>query len=78
MDSLHMERRSVGARLMKCLWRQEGLLVPQKRAKRRRIGTGENGLKRRRASMENEVWGIDFVQDRTADGCPFRTLVVLH
>jgi transposase InsO family protein len=77
MDLLRKERWSVGARLMKRLWRQEALLVPQKRVKRRRIGTGENGIKRRRASMRNEVWGMDFVQDRTADGRPFRMLVVL-
>jgi len=77
MDLLRKERWSVGARLMKRLWRQEALLVPQKRVKRRRIGTGENGIKRRRSSMRNEVWGMDFVQDRTADGRPFRMLVVL-
>ena len=29
MDVLRKERWSVGARLMKRLWRQEGLLVPQ-------------------------------------------------
>jgi len=62
---------------MKRLWRQEGLLVPQKRVKRRRIGTGENGIVRRRATRKNKVWGMDFVQDRTADGRPFRVLVVL-
>jgi transposase InsO family protein len=77
MDLLRKERWSVGARLMKRLWRHESLLVPQKRVKRRRIGTGENGIRRRRASMKNEVWGMDFVQDRTADGRPFRMLVVL-
>ena len=77
MDLLWEERWSVGARLMKRLWRQEALLVPQKRVKRRRIGTGENGINRRRASMKNEVWGMAFVQDRTADGRPFRMLVVL-
>ena len=77
MDLLRKERWSVGARLMKRLWRQESLLVPQKRVKRRRIGTGEKGIKRRRASMRNEVWGMDFVQDRTSDGRPFRMLVVL-
>ena len=77
MDLLRKERWSVGARLMKRLWRQEGLLVPQKRVKRRRIGTGENGIVRRRATRKNEVWGMDFVQDRTADGRPFRMLVVL-
>ncbi len=77
MDLLHNERWSVGVRLMKRLWLRKGLLVPQKRVKRRRIGTGENGVKRRQASMKNEVWGMDFVQDRTADGRPFRMLVVL-
>ncbi len=48
-----------------------------KRVKRRRTGAGENGIKRRRASMMNEVWGMDFVQDRTADGRPFRMLGLL-
>ncbi len=27
--------------------------------------------------MKYEVWGMDFIQDRTADGGPFRLLVVL-
>jgi transposase InsO family protein len=44
LDVLRRERWSIGVRLMKRLWRQEGLLVPQKRVKRRRIGTGENGI----------------------------------
>jgi len=77
MDLLRKERWSVGARLVKRLWRQEGLLVPGKRMKRRRIGTGENGIVRRRATRRNEVWGMDFVQDWTADGRPLRMLVVL-
>jgi putative transposase len=62
---------------MKRLWRREGLPVPQKRMKHRRIGTDENGIKHRRVSMRDDVWGKDFVQDRTADGRPFPMLVVL-
>jgi len=77
MDFLHKERWSIGARLMKRLWRREGLLVPQKRVNRRRTGTGENGIKSRGASMKNELLGMDFVQGRAADGRPFRMLVVL-
>jgi hypothetical protein len=77
MALLRKERWSVGARLMKRLRRQEALLVPQKPMKRRRIGTGENGITRRRASMKNAVWGIDLVQDRIADGRIVRMLVVL-
>ncbi len=76
-ELLRKERWSVGVRLMKRLWRQEGLLVPQKRVTRRRIGTGENGIVRRRTTRMNEVWGMDFVQDWTADGRPLRMLVVL-
>jgi len=77
LDLLHGEGWRIGARLMRRLWRAEGLLVPQRRRKRRRIGTGENGIVRRRATARNEVWGMDFVQDRTADARPFRMLSVL-
>ena len=77
MDLLHQEGWTVGTRLMKRLWRVEGLLVPQNRRKRRRIGSGENGIVRRRATRKDEVWALDFVSDRTADGRPFRGLVVL-
>jgi len=77
MDLLHKERWSIGTRLMKRLWHTEGLLVPQKRRKRRRIGTGENGIVRRRATRKDDVWGMDFESDHTADGRPLRMLVVL-
>jgi hypothetical protein len=36
MDLLAKERWSMSTRLMKRLWRTDGLLVPQKRPKRRR------------------------------------------
>jgi len=77
MNLLHKERWQVGARLMKRLWRSEGLLVPQRRRKRRQIGNGTNGILRRRARRRKQVWGMDFIQDRTADGRPLRMLVVL-
>ncbi len=77
LDLLHGEGWRIGARSMKRLWRAEVLLVPQRRRKRRRIGTGENGIERRRATAPNEVWGMDFVQDRTADARLFRMLSVL-
>jgi len=77
MDLLHQEGWTIGTRLMKRLWRAEGLLVPQNRRKRQRIGTGQHGIVRRRSTMKDEVWGMDFVSDRTADGRPLRMLVVL-
>jgi len=53
------------------------MLVVRMRRKRRRIGNGTNGIVRRRARRRNQVWGMDFIQDRTADGRPLRMLVVL-
>jgi transposase InsO family protein len=54
------------------LWRKEGLKVPDKQRKRRRLakleGTSENGCTRRRAERRNHVWSYDFVMDETEDG----------
>ena len=45
------------------LWRREGLRVPEKRRKRRRLGDSANGSQRRQATAPNEVWAYDFVMD---------------
>ncbi len=50
------------------LWRKEGLRVPQKKRKRRRLGVAENGCDRRRAEHKNHVWAWDFVFDKTSSG----------
>ena len=36
------------------------------------IGTGENGIMRRRTTRHDELWGMDFVSCHTADGRPLR------
>jgi len=55
------------------LWRDEGLRLPAK-AKRRRRGPRMPG--HLTAKAPNEVWAIDFVSDRTADGRPLKILTV--
>jgi putative transposase len=54
------------------LWRKEGLKVPDKQHKRRRLsillGTSENSCTRRQATHPNHVWSYDFVMDLTEDG----------
>ena len=59
------------------LWRQEGLKVPQKKRKRRRLGTSENGCDRRRAEHKDHVWCWDFVFDRTASGSVLKWLSIV-
>ncbi len=59
------------------LWRQEGLKVPQKQRKKRRLGTSENGCARKRAERPNQVWAWDFIHNRTADGKPLKWLSIV-
>jgi transposase InsO family protein len=58
-------------------WRQEGLKVPSKRRKCKRLGDSENGCLCRRAEHRNHVWTYDFVADQTEDGRRLKMLVVL-
>ena len=50
------------------LWRKEGLKVPKKQRKKRRLGSSENGCARRRAEYKNHVWTWDFIFDHTTSG----------
>ncbi len=59
------------------LWRQEGLKVPQKKAKRRRWGSAAGGIIRRRPEHRNHGWSVDFIFDRTTNGRPLKILVVI-
>lgn len=57
------------------LWREEGLRVPPRRRKRRRLGQSTVPGARLRAEHPNHVWAFDFQFDTTADG---RILKLLH
>ncbi len=50
------------------LWREEGLKVPHRKRKRRRLGTSTCPADRLRAERPNHVWGLDFQFDQTSDG----------
>ena len=57
--------------------KKEELKVPVKRAKKRRLGTGEGGIIRRRAEGANRVWSLDFIFDRTLNGRQLKVLSVI-
>ncbi len=50
------------------IWREEGLRVPKKRPRKRRLGNGENGIVKSAATGINDVWAWDFFHDRLEDG----------
>jgi len=60
------------------LWRWEGLKVPQKQPKRRRLWLGDGSCVRLRPAYRDHVWSYDFVHHRTHDGRAFRMLTLIN
>ena len=56
------------------IWHEEGLKVPQRQKKRRRLWLNDGSCIRLRPEYPNNVWSYDFMQDRTHDGRSFRIL----
>lgn len=54
------------------LWREEGLRVPVRKRKRRRLGESTAAGRRLVAERPGHVWAFDFQADQTVDGRVFR------
>jgi putative transposase len=74
---LRAEGWRVNHKRVERIWREEGLKVPQKQPRRRRLWLADGSCVRLRASRANHVWSYDFVTDRTSDGRSFRMLTVI-
>ena len=59
------------------IWRQEGLKVPQKQPKRRRLWLNDGSCIRLRPERKDHVWSYDFVIARTSDRRVFRILNII-
>ena len=59
------------------IWRREGLKVPGKQPKRRRLWLADGSCIRLRPERPNHVWAYDFVEDRTCDGRKYRMLNIV-
>ncbi|MHC4216729.1 MAG: IS3 family transposase [Planctomycetota bacterium] len=59
------------------IWRQEGLRVPRKQPKRRRLWLCDGSCVRRRPEHPNHVWAYDFVHECTHEGRTLRMLTVV-
>ena len=74
---LREEGWEVNRKRVQRLWREEGLRVPVRRRKRRRLGESTVPAQRLRAERPNHVWALDFQHDQTADGRVIRLLNVV-
>lgn len=59
------------------IWREEGLRLPKKQTKKRRLFLNDGSCVRLRAEHKNHVWSYDFVEDKTMDGRKIRILNII-
>jgi putative transposase len=59
------------------IWRMEGLKVPKKQPKRKRLWLNYGSCVRLRPEHKDHVWSYDFVTSWTANGKAFRILVII-
>lgn len=59
------------------IWREEGLKVPKRQPKRRRLWFNDGSCLRLRPGYKNHVWSYDFVAERTSDGKAVRMLNII-
>lgn len=74
---LKMEGWRINRKRIQRLWRLEGLRVPTTQHKKRRLGTIDGSISRRRAEHVHDVWSYDFVMDQTEDGRRLKMLPVV-
>ena len=74
---LKEEEWQVNHKKIERIWKREGLKVPQKQPKRRRLWLNDGSCIRLRPECKDHVWSYDFVMARTSDGRSFRILTIL-
>jgi len=74
---LRQEGWQVNHKRVERIWRSEGLKIPKKQPKRRRLWLNDGSCIRLRPEHKDHVWSYDFVTDRTVDGRAFRILNII-
>ena len=69
--------RKVNHKRVGRIWRKEGLKVPKKQPKRKRLWLNDGSCIRLRPEYKNHVWSYDFVTARTSNGRALRMLNII-
>jgi len=76
-ELLRMEGWNVNHKKVERIWREEGLQLPQRHKKRKRLYHKDSSIIRLRPKYPNHIWSIDFVHDKLSSGVPYKMLTVL-
>ena len=65
---LRIEVWHVNHKKVERLWREEGLQLPHRHKKRKRLYHKDSSIIRLRPTHPNHIWSIDFVHDKLSNG----------
>lgn len=74
---LRNEGQKVNHKCVERIWREEGLKLPKKQSKKRRLWLTDGSCVRLRPEHRNHVWSYDFVEDLALDGRRMRFLNII-
>ena len=77
-ELLRVEGWHVNHKKVERLWREEGLQLPERHKKRKRLYHRDSSVIRLRPKYRNHIWSIDFVHDKLSSGRPYKMLTVLE
>ena len=76
-ELLRIEGCRINHKKVERLWREEGLKLPERHKKQRRLYHKDSSVIRLRPMHPNHVWAIDFVHDKLSNGRRYKMLTVL-
>ena len=77
-ELLRVEGWYVNHKKVERLWREEGLQLPERHRKRKRLYHKDSSVIRLRAKYRNHIWSIDFAHDKLSSGRAYKMLTVLE
>ena len=76
-ELLRIEGWQVNHKKVERLWREEGLQLPRRHKRKRRLYHKDSSIIRLRPKHPNHVWSVDFVHDKLSNGRSYKMLTVL-
>ena len=75
---LRIEGWHVNHKKVERIWREEGLQLPERHKKRKRLYHKNSSVIRLRPTHQNHIWSIDFVHDKLSNGRAYKMLTVME